>query len=365
MLGRAAHPAAATPVQGGTPRGGTLRGVWLTKGREGRLTVYVPAEGGLRRWTEERPGSPDWGPPALLPVPGLTHLSVAQDADAYVHFGGRRERRRADGRTAVDVVHAVQYQTGRPVSGWRSLGNPHKDAASAGRLGEPVVVVAPSGMVHILVRDADGGLVLRRERSDGKWRGWENRHGGGLASTPAAICLTSGRIELFAATAEGVLHWSRQSEGDALGEGAPARLAAVPGTVSVLETGPGRPTYYWTDAGGSGVVAYRPGALPTALGGVPGEGPHSVLRTLLDGHDCTVLAHRGVHGTAVVGAGVTEDEGNGVWWSDTGVPCLAPPALALDFFGRLVVAVVGEDGVPRMARQTDGPGLTLSEWRGL
>ncbi|MFE5957917.1 hypothetical protein [Streptomyces rubiginosohelvolus] len=367
MLGRTAHPVARTarPAAGVAPGADALRGVWLTRGREGSLTVYTPAEGGLRRWTETRPGTGRWSPPVLVPVEGLTHLSVTQDVNAYVHFVGRRERRKADGRTVVDVVYALQYQTGRPVSEWRSLGNPHKGAEAAGRLGEPEVVVTPTGMVHIFVRSADGGLALRREQSDGKWRPWSDRRGSGIASTLAAIALTSGRIELFATTVDGVLHWSQQAPGGTLGEGRPARLAAVPGTVAVLETGPDRPTYYWTDPGGRGVVAYRAGAWPTALGGAPGEGPHAALRALVDGYDCTVLAHRGLDGSAVVGVGVTEDEGNGVWWSDTGVRSLAPPALALDAFGRVLMAVVDEDGVPRVARQTDSSGLTLSEWRTL
>ncbi|MFE2291617.1 hypothetical protein [Streptomyces sp. NPDC059452] len=360
MLGRTARPAARV-----APGVGLLRGIWLARGRDGRLAVYAPAEGGLRRWTETRPGAEDWGQPALLPVAGLTHLSVTQDTNAYVHFVGRRERQKADGRTVVDIVYAIQYQTGRPVSEWRSLGNPHKDAEPAGRLGEPVIVVTPSGMVHIFVRNADGGLALRREQSDGKWRPWDDRGGSGIESALAAIALESGRLELFATTADGILHWSQQAPGGALGAGRPARLAAAPGTVAVLETGPDRPTYYWTDPAGHGVVAYRAGAWPTALGGVPGEGPHAALRALVDGYDCTVLAHRGADGNAVVGVGVTEDEANGVWWSDTGVRCLAPPALALDVFGRVVVAVVDGDGMPRVARQTDDPGLTLSEWRRL
>ncbi|WP_411081148.1 hypothetical protein [Streptomyces sp. cmx-18-6] len=360
MLGRTARPAATV-----APTAGALRGIWLAKGRDGRLAVYAPAEGGLRRWTETRPGTQDWGQPVLVPASGLTHLSVTQDANAYVHFVGRRERRGADGRAVVDIVYAIQYQTGRPVSGWRSLGNPHKGTEAAGRLGEPVVVVTPSEMVHIFVRNADGGLTLRREQSDGKWRAWDDRGGSGIESALAAIALESGRIELFATTADGILHWAQQAAGGALGKGHPARLAVAPGTVTALETGPDRPTFYWTDPGGRGVVAYRAGAWPTALGGVPGEGPHAVLRTLLDGYDCTVLAHRGADGSAVVGVGVTEDEGNGVWWSDTGVRCITPPAMALDAFGRVVLAVIDEDGVPRMARQTDEPGLTLSPWRRL
>ncbi len=343
---------------------GAMRGIWLTRGKEGRLTAYVAVEGGLRRWTEDRPGGMDFGDPAPVQLAGLTDLSVTQDANAYTHFVGRRERRATGREPVVDVVHAIQYQSARPVTAWRSLGNPDKDPEQARGLGRPVVVVARSGMVHVFVRKADGGLTLRREQGDGKWLGWRDRRGAhGVEGAPVAITLSSGRIELFAATSEGTLHWFQKEAAGALGDGHPSRLAVAPGTVSVLETGPDRPTFYWTDPGGRGVVAYRAGAWPVALGGAPGEGAHAASRAFLDGYDCTVLAHRGAEGTAVLGVGVTEDEGNGMWWSDTGVRSLAAPALAQDAFGRLVVAVIGEDGVPRLARQTEGPGLTLSEWR--
>ncbi|MFF2731040.1 hypothetical protein ACFVS9_24450 [Streptomyces sp. NPDC058008] len=348
------------------PGADAVRGIRLTRGKEGRLTAYAPAEGGIRRWTESRPGSLVWEPPVLLPVPGLSDLTVTQDANSYVHLVGRRERRTADRRTTVDVVYAIQYQSGRAVTEWRSLGNPHKDPQDAAALGVPAVVVTGTGMVHVFVRKADGGLTLRRERSDGKWRGWEDRKGvTGVEGGLAGIALSSGRMELFATTTEGTLHWFQKEPGGVLGDGYPARLAVARDTLAVLETGPDRPTFYWTDPGGRGVVAYRAGGWPMALGGAPGEGPHTAVRTFLDGYDCTVLAHRGAEGTAVVGVGVTEDEGNGMWWSDTGLRCLAAPALAQDVFGRLVVAVVGEDGVPKVARQTDEPGLTLSEWRTL
>lgn len=109
--------AASIPVR--PPVTGTATGSWLVRGKDGRLTAYARCEGGLLRWTESRPGGPDWSEPAFFPVDDLTHLTVAQGADAYVHFLGRRERL-AGGGVEVDVVHAVQYQTGRPLTEWRS-----------------------------------------------------------------------------------------------------------------------------------------------------------------------------------------------------------------------------------------------------
>lgn len=67
----------------------------------------------------------------------------------------------------------------------------------------------------------------------------------------------------------------------------------------------------------------------------------------------------------MIGVGVTEGESNGMWWSDTGMSCSGTPALAEDAFGRVVMAVIDEGGEPRVARQTDDPGLTLTEWHTL
>lgn len=346
------------------PETKALRGIWLTRGKDGRLTAYVPGDGGLRRWTESSPGGPGWDAADVVPAPDLTHLSVTQNADAYVHFAGRRERTTADGGTTVDIVHAIQYQTGRPASAWHSLGTPHKEAGVGRRLGAPVVVVSESGEVHIAVRNGGGGMMMRRERPDGKWRGWEDLRGRHVKGEPAVVALSSGCVALLAATDEGSLHWRQTEPGGGFGAFQPWDVMLTPGSLAVLETAPGRATYYGTDPAG-GVVALRPGGGPLSLGGAPGEGPHAVIRTVLDGLDCTVLAHRGVNGTAVVGVGVTENEANGLWWSDTGVPCLATPVLTHDARGRLMMAVVGTDGAPRVARQTDGPGLSFEQWRAL
>ncbi|MEV0578567.1 hypothetical protein [Streptomyces sp. NPDC050392] len=344
------------------PESKALRGIWLTRGKDGRLTAYVPGEGGLRRWTESRPGGPGWDAQDAVPAPDLTHLSVTQNADAYVHFAGRRERSAADGAVTVDIVHAIQYQTGRPASAWHSLGTPHKEADVGRRLGAPVAVVSESGEVHIAVRNGRGGMMMRRERPDGKWRGWEDLRGKHIKQEPAVVALASGCVVLLAATHEACLYWEQQEPAGGFGAFRSLEITADPGSLSVLETAPGRATYYWTDPE-HGVVAYRAGTGTMPLGGAPGDGPHAAVRTSLDGLDCTVLAHRGTNGTAVVGVGVTENEADGLWWSDTGAPCLTTPALAHDAEGLLVMAVAGPDGVPRVARQTDGPGLSFGQWR--
>ncbi|MEU9289201.1 hypothetical protein AB0D57_32170 [Streptomyces sp. NPDC048275] len=340
---------------------GTAEGSWLVRGKDGRLTAYVPCRGGLLRWTETRPGGPEWSPPVFHPVADLTHLAVAQGADTYVHFLGRRERRRPDGRVAVDVVHAIQYQTGRAVTEWRSLGNPHREPEKVLRFGAPAAAVDATGAVYVFARNAGGGLMLRRESKTGKWAPWVDLQGTDVQDGLTATAMSSGHVEVFAPAREAALHWIQPKPGGPLERSHDVRPAPLPGSVAVLETAPGRLTYFWTDPA-TGLVCHRRGGWTVPLGGSPGDGPNAVLRTVLDGYDCTVIAHRGASGSVLVGVCGTESESAGLWWVDTAVACLGAPALACDAHGRVVIAALDPDGALRVARQAPEPGLTFLDW---
>lgn len=341
---------------------GTATGSWLVRGKDDRLTAYAPCRGGLLRWTETRPGGPGWSGPDFFPVADLTHLAIAQGADAYVHFLGRRERRRGDGAVVVDVVHAIQYQTGRPVTEWRSLGNPHSDPARALHLGVPAAAVDTAGSVYVFVRNTGGGLMMRREDSSGKWEPWADLRGSGVRDGLAAAATSTGHIEVFAAADGVALHWAQPEPGAVLERWADVRPGPLPGTVAAVETAPGRLTCFWTDAGGSGLVCHRRGSWPVLLGAGPGDGANAVLRTAIDGYDCTVIAHRGAAGAVQVGVCGTEAEQSGMWWTDTGRDCLGDPALAQDAYGRVVVATFDASGMLWTARQAPEPGLAFGEW---
>ncbi|MET7452235.1 hypothetical protein ABZT03_10140 [Streptomyces sp. NPDC005574] len=343
---------------------GAAHGGWLTLGRDGRLSLYAPTDGGLLRWTETTRGGPGWSAPHFVAVAGLTHLTVAQGADTYVHFLGRRERNGADGSRSVDVVHAVQYQTGLAVSDWRSLGNPHQ--GEQGReLGPPTGAVAPDGTVHVFARGAHRGLMLRREAPNGKWRAWEDLRGGGIDALPAPVALAGGRVEVCAAAETGVLVWRQLEPGGDFSGPRGFALHPSPGTLAALETGPERATFFWTDAESGGAAAWRAGGWPVTLGFSPARVPYGVLRASVDGYDCVVLACRDGDGTAVLGVGGAEGESDGLWWYALAEACQGAPALALDGAGRVVMALIGPDGVPKVARQENGSGLTLTRWHRL
>ncbi|MFG3021394.1 hypothetical protein ACGFZQ_23080 [Streptomyces sp. NPDC048254] len=363
MAGSVRDRVAGVRAAGGTPAARTVRsGPWLLTGHDGRLIAYAQVDGAVLRWTESRPGGPDWLGPDVLPVKSVTELTVAQGRNRYAHLVGRRARSTGDAPPAVDLVYAIQYQAGRPLSEWRSAGNPHAKRERTAQMGTPAAVVDTSGALHILVATAEGRLALRREDARGRWEPWLDLRVAAVLDTPAAVATATGQVHVLAPTRTGALTWCQPGPGAVPERGADLAVVPLPGSACGLETSPGRITYYLTDAVGGGAVAVRPGSWPVPLGGNPGDGRHAALATTLDGHPCTVLAHRDTEGRLVLGACGAEEEHHGVWWTDTGTVCQGDPVLARDGLGRVVLLALTEDGGLALARQDDGPGLSLGDW---
>ncbi|RSS61012.1 PIG-L family deacetylase, partial [Streptomyces sp. WAC06614] len=342
------------------------RRVWLTRGPQGHLTAYAALGGAVARWTERTPGGPDWSGRELLRTPRLLpFLAVAQAPVGWVHLVSLRRTPLPSGGATVEVMHAVQYQSGRPVGEWRSLGNPHGTGHDKGReVGVPAVVVDPDGCAHVYVRNFGRGVSARSQRPDGSWAPWRDLGGSEVQDGLAALLDDRGRPELFAPSTEGVLRWHRDDAGELRPtprERMP--LVAAPGTaLAALASGPGRITVYGCDARDRMLYACRTDGAATAVGTAGGAGV-CVLRTPVDGYDCTVLLQRSAEGVTAVGAYPTEQEHAGLWWERTGGPGTREPAAAVDAFGRLVVASLDPDGRLAVARQ-DGalPGLVLGGW---
>ncbi|TXS39592.1 hypothetical protein EAO72_37735 [Streptomyces sp. or43] len=339
-----------------------MGGPWLLVGQDARLTAYVHTEDALLRWTEERVGGPRWSGPDAFPAKNLTHLTVVQGPNRYAHLVGRRVRPKADGRSAVDIMCATQYQTGRPVTEWRSLGSPFKDIDRSEQVGAPAAAVAAGGALYVCVPTAWGGAALRREDKHGQWEAWRELDVAGVTDQPSLAATAAGLVEVLLPTRGAALHLRQNDPGGPLVRGYDAGVIPLPGSATSLETAPGRVTHYLTDVRGTGVVAFRAGSWPMPLGGAPGDGRTAALRATVDGFDCTLLALRGTDGAVHVGACATEAERGGMWWTEGGTACVGDPALALDGHGRAVLAAIGSDGHFVLARQTDGPGLTLSDW---
>ncbi|MFD6189935.1 hypothetical protein [Streptomyces sp. NPDC060275] len=319
------------------------------------------------RWTEELPGGPEWLGPEILPLPpGLSHVSITQGANRYLHFLAHRTRRREDGRALTDLMYTMQYQSGRPLNDWRALANPYKDTDDRHpRLGYPTGAVDTAGTLHVFARNAGRGLHLRHEDKSGKWRAWQDLRGSALHEGLTVGVTSKGRIGVLAASEKPAHHWQQAVLGGEFERREDFAVTLVPGTGVALETSEDQLTYYAADAYSSGLLAIRPNGSVVQIGGAPGGDAPSALRTTIEGQDCTVLAHRGVAGSPIFGAFVTNAEEWGVQWADIGRPCVGAPALALDGLGRIVLAMVSTDGSPYVTRQSSSSGLTLGQWRRL
>ncbi|MDJ0380241.1 hypothetical protein [Streptomyces sp. G-G2] len=344
--------------------------IGLSRGADGRLTAYAALGGAVTRWTERAPGGPEWVREDLDTPPLLPVLSLARDPRGWVHlFSLRRTPSGPDG-AGVEVMHAVQYQTGRPVGGWRSLGNPNGAATGKGReAGVPCAVVDAEGCVHVYVRNFGRGVSARSQREDGSWTPWRDLQGSEVQDGLAAVLDPGGRPELFAPSRDGVLHWRQPPAGGELRRGGPPlTLLVAPGTgLAALATGPGRVTVYGCDERDGATYAYRTDGTATALGG-PGAGVASAagasaLRADIDSYDCTVLLRRTPEDAVAVAAYPTELEQAGLWWEPLGAPGLREPAAAADGSGRLTVVSLGVDGRLSVARQEPAvAGLAFGGW---
>lgn len=335
-------------------------GSWLVLGRDGRLSLYACTDDGVLTWTERKRGSGLWQGPHFVRVRDLTDLTVVQGADGYVHLLGRRERRTANG-SAVDLVHAIRYQTQCAVTEWRSIGSPDGDPA----LGVPGGVVTAEGTVHVFVRSGTGRLMLRRESASGAWQEWEDLLGADVRGVPAPVALADGRVEVGAATGKGVLVWQQASAGGRFTTPRGFALHSLPGTVSARADRSGRAVYFWTDSANGAATAWQFGGRPQPLGGSAAGHPYAVLRTRLDGYDCVLLAYRSQEGEAVLGVGIDGETVEEFWWYALGEHCQGAPALARDDQGRVVIALVDPDGVPWVCRQDADAGLGLTHWQRL
>ncbi|MET9607776.1 hypothetical protein ABZZ17_22350 [Streptomyces sp. NPDC006512] len=343
---------------------GPLTGRWVLAGRDGRLTAYARTEGGLLRWTERTPGGPAWSGPDLFPAPDLTDLTVGQGPDGYAHFVGRRRHRPPDGEgVTVTYHHAVQYQTGRPLGPWESLGTLYRKPEMSHRGGPPSIAVDALGAPHVFVRNAGRGIHVRRQDKKGAWGAWDDLRGSKTFEGTCAASTAEGRVWFAAPGEKGISLWAQSGPGSPLGRAGDIAYLAQDGSVATLETAPGRVTHFWHAADGSGVFAYREGAGVLALGGGPAAGAVAAARAVVDGHDCTVLAHRTVGGRTALAAYPTEHEAAGLWWTEIGEEGLESPALAVDGHGRVVVATISARGELLVNRQKDGSALSLGRWQ--
>ncbi|MEU9350915.1 hypothetical protein AB0D65_07800 [Streptomyces griseoloalbus] len=336
-----------------------MNGDWLLRGRDGRLTVYLPSDDAVLCRAELAPGGP-WEAPRrvggdqrLRPGP-----AIGQGADGYAHLVAWRPT--AQGESGL--VHSTHFRPRLAPLDWSPVGHPDK---KGDRTGTPAVAVDAQGRAHVFVRNQGGGVSLLAQKEKGGWDPWRDLGGADVRGELAAVTGESGRVELYAAVPGGILHWRQEESGKPPVRAEDADAPARPDTLRALATSAGHTTLFFTDERGE-LCAWRPGGEPVPLIAAAGPGPVSAVRCDIEGHDCTVLAQRSASGRTAFAAYPTEQEPAGAWWTESGphLPSDAEVALALDEHDGVVAAILAPStGTLLLTRRKDEPGLALQAWR--
>ncbi|MEU9857223.1 hypothetical protein [Streptomyces sp. NPDC047974] len=355
------RPQAPAPAHG-SPQAPRMHGDWLARGTEGRFSLYVPRGGEVVRWTEDDghrfTGPVEIGGGGLLPF-----LAVAQGPDRYVHLIGIRPTATGEesGERHVELVHSIQYQTGRPNVEWKSIGHSNNHAEW---FGNPAVAVDAQGRLHVFVRNRGGGVSARIQKDAGGWHPWWDLRGGRSDQNPVAAVTGKGLVELYTSTDRGLRRYVQHDPGAKPVAEDLVPTAVVQGTLAAV-TGPsGHVTVYYADGHGR-VCLWSPGRglAPTPVAQAVGAGPLTATPCLIDGYECTLVAQCDASGVTSLGAFMAEREDMGLYWSPSGPPLAAPPTLTTGLDGGVALAALTPDGGVVVTRQKpEEQGLALTPW---
>ncbi|MGW1168088.1 hypothetical protein [Streptomyces sp. NPDC001153] len=337
-----------------------MNGDWLLRGRDGRLSVYQLSGEAVLCRAEREPGGP-WTTPRRVGGDQELHpvLAVGQGADGYAHLVSWRPTRPGES----GLVHSTHFRAHLAALDWNPIGHPRKRGGD--RSGTPAVAVDAEGRAHVFVRNDGGGVHMVAQKEKGGWAPWVDLRGSKVQDGLAAVTGESGRIELYAAVPDGILHWRQEKAGAEPVRTETLRTPVRPGTLYALATSPDNTTLFYTDTGGD-LCAWRPGGKPVTLLPAAGSGPVSAVRCELDGHDCTLLAQRSAGGRVAFAAYPSELESAGAWWTESGprLPVDATVSLTTDADGRVAAATLSPStGQLLLTRRKDEPGLALQAWR--
>jgi hypothetical protein len=336
-----------------------VNGDWFLRGRDGRLTVYLPSGDAVLCRAERAPAGP-WEAPRKVGGDQKLHpgLAVGQGADGYAHLVAWRPT----GSGQSGLVHSTHFRPRLAPLDWLPVGHPNK---KGDRTGMPAVAVDGQGRAHVFVRNQGGGVSMVAQKEKGGWDPWRDLKGRDVQGELAAVTGESGRVEVYAAVPDGILHWRQEEPGTQPVPQEGVEAPVGPGTLRALATSAEHTTLFFTDESGA-LCAWRPGGTPQPLLAAAGPGRVSAVRCDIEGHDCTVLAQRSASGRVAFAAYPTQQESAGAWWTESGphLPEDAEVSLALDEHDEIVAASLSPStGQVLVTRRKDEPGLALQAWR--
>ncbi|WP_285682585.1 PIG-L family deacetylase [Actinoplanes sp. NBRC 103695] len=331
---------------------------WLARDAGGTLVAVAALAGRATVWSEAGDGT--WGSPERLGGGWIAPSPVlAAGADGRTHLVCLRRTELDRGRVRVDVVHAVRE--GGAFGAWTSLDGPTDDEVLQREVGVPAATVDGTGRLWVVVRNGRGSLSVRHETGDGGWTPWAALSDTLVQDVPAAMTTRAGLVEVLVPGKRQIYRWRQEQPGGPLVAAHPSReTPAASGALTAVETAGGRVCAYFRRPRSSKVEALRehegdkgwPGA-PADLGGHGGTGPIATVGRADAGAQDLVLVARNARYTTSLALPGDKDDKNRPRWQRLPGPIVGAPALAADRDGRLVLAVLGQDGRLHVKRATD------------
>ncbi|WP_165939808.1 PIG-L family deacetylase [Saccharopolyspora aridisoli] len=334
------------------PRGGG----WAVRGGDGVVRAFSVRAHGLARWTRTPQGF--WNGPELMPLPEplrprISLLGEGQRQPVLVAQSGDGSR----------ILLLRQERSGVWPRRWEVVDAPA--AADPAQNGPPAATVDSDGRIVLAVKNAAGGVSIRRESSPGssRWQPWSDLVGTDAQDGVSIVAGVGGVAHVFATTREQVLHWEVPRSGGARAEAVPigpARPAGAPvterardGLIRLLvrtDRGGELVERTLTPQGWRGGPVTSPG--PGGIGDpvAAGPGPHGfadLVRVARDGAG-------NVHVADLAGGG----------WVDVGGSVTDHPAPVVEPNGDITLVGLGVDGGLVVNTGAHGPGgLRFAGWR--
>nr|WP_161556669.1 PIG-L family deacetylase [Micromonospora acroterricola] len=176
---------------------------WVGRNADGRLQVFSVRAGRVVTWWQVDDWT--WSQPRVLggsTGPIAPGLAIGYDLDGRMELLARRL---SDHR----IVCLWQTSPSGPwASTWSSLGNHNAGQPNEAQMGVPTVTRHADGRLCLLVKNGGGGVSSRSQTAPGAgWGPWTDLGGTDIQDGVTAAVGPGGRIEVFAGTTTGLLHW--------------------------------------------------------------------------------------------------------------------------------------------------------------
>lgn len=340
----------------------TRGGRWADRDAQGEIHAFAVDGPQLTHWWRTPDGS--WQGPETSPAPEPLRPTVTVLADR----SGRLIllAQRMDGRS---VLVKRQLPGGTWPPQWSDIGSPQPQGEATAEVGVPTAAIDGAGCLAVLLKNAGGGVSIRREATpgSGEWEpGWNDLGGTDVQDGVTVAPGNDNLLHVFASTRERVLHWQEQVPHGTFEQiRSPFRQIRPAGPPAAVREPGGRMRIFARTADNGNLAAVAdlnpfwwqvPGHLSNP-GGM--SSPVVVAREGKTGPQSVVFVRNSAGGVSAL-----RQEAASGQWADLGGPVLDQPAPVVESDGSITLLATGTDG--RLLINQDTPrrsGLDFHGWR--